>query len=270
MFGTYIDEPLMMLSVSGGSEAKYYYHANALYCVAALTDANGAVVERYGYNPYGKMVISTAKGTDNLWLTADDTYVSSSSVGNPFTYTGRRYDPETGLYYYRARYFDADLGRFVGRDPLGYVDGMSLYQYVDDTPFNSVDPDGLYPTSHPHCEALRQDIYALEREIEKRQAEFARDDLNLPWDLPGQPNRLSRMGHLRIIGALKGAQTRLIARYQNECQDPPPPCPETEWVVTPATQKKVAKEAEKAVKVGIGVGGVIVIIIIIIGSPVGV
>jgi RHS repeat-associated protein len=59
----------------------------------------------------------------------------------PYGYTGRRYDSETGLWYFRARYFDAELGRFISRDPLEYVDGMSMYQGY----FASwgVDPFGL-------------------------------------------------------------------------------------------------------------------------------
>lgn len=50
---------------------------------------------------------------------------------------------ETGLYYYRARYFDADQGRFISRDPLGYVSGMNQYEYVGGRPNTSIDPLGL-------------------------------------------------------------------------------------------------------------------------------
>jgi RHS repeat-associated protein len=46
----------------------------------------------------------------------------------PYGYTGRRYDSETGLWYFRNRYFDSSLGRFIARDPLTYVDGMSMYR----------------------------------------------------------------------------------------------------------------------------------------------
>ena len=65
---------------------------------------------------------------------------------NPFTYTGRRLDSETGLYYYRARYYDAQLGRFISRDPIGYIDGNNLYlaHFVP----RDVDPFGLYRLSN--------------------------------------------------------------------------------------------------------------------------
>jgi RHS repeat-associated protein len=68
----------------------------------------------------------------------------SSAVANPLLFTGRRLDPETGLYYYRARYMDAVLGRFLQRDPLAYVAGMNLYQYAGGNPVIHLDPSGKW------------------------------------------------------------------------------------------------------------------------------
>ena len=65
----------------------------------------------------------------------------ASDVENPYTFTGRRLDLESGLMQYRYRYYDPGLGRFVGRDPLGYLDIMSLYHYVHAA--TKVDPMGL-------------------------------------------------------------------------------------------------------------------------------
>ncbi|MEM7477703.1 MAG: RHS repeat-associated core domain-containing protein [Planctomycetota bacterium] len=68
----------------------------------------------------------------------------ASSVTSPYTYTGRRFDSESGLYYYRARYYDAKLGRFLSRDPIGFEGSQwNLYEYVNCAPLAWTDPFGL-------------------------------------------------------------------------------------------------------------------------------
>ena len=128
-YGNYIDEPLTFTSAQG----TLYYHTNNLYNVRALTDENGAVVERYRYSAYGEVTV----------LDPNDQELSESAVGNVYMFQGRRLDPETGLYYYRNRMMSAGLGRFLQRDPLGYVDGYNLYEYVGGHAVNAVDPMGL-------------------------------------------------------------------------------------------------------------------------------
>jgi RHS repeat-associated protein len=62
----------------------------------------------------------------------------------PYTYTGREYDEETGLYCYRARYYSPDLQRFISEDPIGFEGGdVNLYAYVHSNPVNRIDPLGL-------------------------------------------------------------------------------------------------------------------------------
>ena len=73
----------------------FYYHQNNQYSVSALTDPNGLLKECYAYTPYGQVTFFDNTGSP---VTPQP---SGSVVGNPFLYTGRRYDPETGLYYYR-------------------------------------------------------------------------------------------------------------------------------------------------------------------------
>lgn len=69
---------------------------------------------------------------------------AADDVANPFTYTGRQFDAESGIYQYRYRYYQAQLGRFVGRDPAGYEDGtINLYEYVHSHPVSMRDPLGL-------------------------------------------------------------------------------------------------------------------------------
>jgi RHS repeat-associated protein len=63
---------------------------------------------------------------------------------NNFRYTGREWDSETSLYYYRARYYDPATGRFLSEDEIGHDEGMDLYLYVRNNPINLVDPTGFY------------------------------------------------------------------------------------------------------------------------------
>jgi RHS repeat-associated protein len=128
VFGSYIDEPLMMLTAG----ARYYYHSDRLYSVQALTNAAGQIVERYRYDAYGNTTILAPNGT---------TVRASSIVGNAYMWQGSRLDAETGLYYKRMRMYSAELGRFITRDPLEYIDGYSMYSgyFVP----NGVDPLGL-------------------------------------------------------------------------------------------------------------------------------
>ena len=146
VYGNYIDEVLVIdrnldgdNSAIGTGDERLHYHQDALFSVYAVTDETGEIVESYLYDPYGKVTIFDANGD----IVADNAFGTANSlIDNPYLFTGRRFDEETGLYYFRARYFDADQGRFISRDPLGYVDGMNLYQYVISNPVMYTDPSG--------------------------------------------------------------------------------------------------------------------------------
>lgn len=140
VFGNYPDEALTM--DRGGHT--YYYHQNALLSVFALTDPSGAGVEGYYYDAYGYQTVVLPGPDGILDFDSDDDYSpgARSSVGNPFLFTGQRLDPETGLLYYKNRHDSTFFGRFLQRDPLDYIDGMSLYEYVKDDPTNRTDWNG--------------------------------------------------------------------------------------------------------------------------------
>jgi len=117
--GPGIDEPL---AVDAG-ETRSYLHADGLGSIVATTDASGNVTSRRQYDAWG-----------NLEVGADQP---------GYAFTGREWDPETGLYYYRARYYDPKIGRFISEDPIGFRGGVNFYAYVGNRPTNAVDPFGL-------------------------------------------------------------------------------------------------------------------------------
>jgi RHS repeat-associated protein len=134
VYGNYVDEVLTM-----DRGAPFYYHQNALWSVAAVTNAAGSPVERYAYDAYGLAAVTDGAFVPiprNSWGTPH------SAIGNPYFFTGRQLDEESGPYYYRARHYDPVKGRFLQRDPVGYLDGVNLYEYVHDNPVNSADPAG--------------------------------------------------------------------------------------------------------------------------------
>jgi RHS repeat-associated protein len=133
VYGSYVDELLAILPASGLPADRKFVHSNHLYSVAALTDNSGNVVERYRYSAYGERTVLAADGV---------TTRTGSLHGNQVGFTGRYEDKETGLWYFRARYYSGSLGRFVGRDPSGYIDGMGLY--VGYYAPNELDPSGRY------------------------------------------------------------------------------------------------------------------------------
>ena len=118
---------------NSGLDERLYGLQDPNWNVVALTDQAGAIQERYAHMAYGDLTI----------LSPDfQTTRPTSLLGTQYTYTGRRLDNETGLYYYRARYCDGDLGRFIGRDPL--ETDLNLYRYCGNNPVLLVDPSGLW------------------------------------------------------------------------------------------------------------------------------
>jgi RHS repeat-associated protein len=133
VYGNGVDEVLL---TSNGIDDYYYVHDH-LNSPVALVNASGSVVERYEYDAYGNAHIM------------DSSYVSrtTSNYGNSYLFTGRILDTlDNGslkIQYSRNRYYHPRLGRWLTQDPLGYVNGMSLYEYCTSNPVNLMDPYGL-------------------------------------------------------------------------------------------------------------------------------
>ena len=119
--GLGIDEPI---AVTKGSNT-FFYHQDGLGTVTDLTDAAGATAKSYSYDAYGNIL------------------ESPGTLEQAYTYTGREFDAESGLSYYRARYYDATTGRFLQRDPIGVLNNVNLYPYARNNSTNLVDPLGL-------------------------------------------------------------------------------------------------------------------------------
>jgi len=128
-FGSGIDNPLEM-NRNGNN---YYYVKDGLGSVTALTNDAGSVVHEYKYAAFGKIVSE-----------------SGDSVENPFTYTSRELEKESGMYFYRARFYDPHAGKFLNEDPIG-LNGKdyNLFRYVKNNPENFRDPWGFESVGCP-------------------------------------------------------------------------------------------------------------------------
>ncbi|MEA5534957.1 RHS repeat-associated core domain-containing protein [Crocosphaera sp. XPORK-15E] len=109
-----------------------------------LVDENGILVNHLTYDSFGQVIAE-----------------SDPSVETRYLFTGREFDEEIGLYYYRARYYDAEIGRFIGEDPIGFAGGDSnLYRYVLNSTVNLIDPNGLVPVAPIMFCAVQPEICA--------------------------------------------------------------------------------------------------------------
>src|SRR5690606_27210833 len=122
VYGAGLDECLFVKDIASGDVT--YLHSDETGSTVLHTDAAGIPIQRNVYTTWGEL--------------------ASGSLDNiPIGYTGQFFEPEAGLYYYKARYYSPKLGRFLQPDPIGYDGGLNMYEYAGSDPVNFCDPLGL-------------------------------------------------------------------------------------------------------------------------------
>ena len=128
--GRDIDQPIERIDfINSEARTRLVYHTDGLGSVVALTDSGQQTAKSYTYEAFGK--IRSESG--------------NALVLNRYTYTAREaLGDSLGLYYYRWRVMDPNVGRFTSEDPLGFEDSGGLYVYVNGNPVIRIDPLGLW------------------------------------------------------------------------------------------------------------------------------
>jgi RHS repeat-associated protein len=247
--GSHMDEWLAELRSGTAS----YYERDGIGSITSLSNPSGTIASTYTYDAFGRLTASTG------------------SITNPFQYTGREFDSETGLYYNRARYYDASAGRFLSEDPIGFKGGIDFYDYVANNPIVFGDPTGLQHTPggpwHPDpwiafrclgtddCSTLSWKINMFKAVIASHTSWDAQHGVTTHWDNEDIPNFINGLNNC-------------IKLYNGKCnyktcpklQPAPEPAPEPEPIMIPPPPPPV---------VTFGIGGTIILILMLLGSAVG-
>ena len=197
------------LAVDGLPGSVNYYVPDHLGSIVQVTDASGDVVFSREYDPFGRLTVGT------------------NQAG--YGFSGRDWDVDAGLYYYRARNYDPGLGKFISEDPIGFESGeTNHYSYVSNNPTNFTDPAGTVGSRggpwHPpagvrtkclptdDCATLQGKMWLLERMISSHQG----------WDrIVPRPRGGGR--HAVEIAALWVQYANCQAQWAAKCA-PPPVC----------------------------------------------
>ena len=184
-----VDKPLAQLR----SGTTSYYEQDALGSVTSLSNSAGNLANTYIFDSFGNLSVSTG------------------SLTNPFQYTGRDYDSETGLRYHRARYYDPIVGRFLNQDPIGVAGGINFYAYVRNSPAVQVDPGGtcVEDDCHQFADMVSEiahrlvgsrpdspglDVQLFMDELARRFTGFQRASIGYISGAEGEPGRFQRFG----------------------------------------------------------------------------
>ena len=126
---------ILSMTTYGTSTNTYYYLKDHLGSVLAITDDSGAVIESYAYDAWGRVSVYGPTGEQ----------IAASAIGNRYCWQGREYSWASGLYYFRARWYDPVTGRWLSNDPIGITGGQNQYVFCGNCPTMCRDPLGLCP-----------------------------------------------------------------------------------------------------------------------------
>lgn len=202
---TNIDEPL----AESRSGATSYYEADGLGSVTSLSSTAGTLASTYTFDSFGNMT------------------ASSGSIINIFRYTGREFDTETDLYFYRARYYDTSVGRFTSQDPIGFRGGLNWMSYTRNNPVNSIDPSGLVDVC---CRQVKSVGYLLcHCFIVSNDNKTTYGGYKIGWALQPEPNYpddnpVPKRSSCEPVpgGGCKDADSRLAKAFGDIKRDTPP------------------------------------------------
>ena len=139
----------LLYRIHASTNERHYYHFDEVGNTRFISNDAGVVIASYAHSPYGELLASTG------------------NLDNPFTWQGKYgvFDDGNGLYYMRARYYDANTGRFISKDPIKSIHPKRVnpYQYAIGDPISYIDPRG----TTPHPLGFYFDKNLLSKEIEK-------------------------------------------------------------------------------------------------------
>jgi RHS repeat-associated protein len=170
-----------------------FYLTDHLEAVRDLVDAGGVLLNHIDYDSFGNIVAQT-----------------NPAAGDRFTFTGREWDPTLGLYYYRARFYDPRLGRFISEDPTGFSAGDdNLYRYVGNDPLNRMDPSGHDAISEWAVELAQKALLKIGCHYAEK---WARGETIDPWaDLQSLVNNFDLPTFLnQLVNDAQGAILDLV------------------------------------------------------------
>jgi RHS repeat-associated protein len=205
--GPGIDNKLRQVTGSSSS----YFLADYLATTRTLADSTGSITANLQYDSFGN--------------------VTGGSAPTRYTYTGREIDPESGLFYYRARWYGPTGGRFLSEDPIGLDGGINLYGYVENDPLAMTDPSGLCPydkNKAARCAAL---VRRMLRQIGEMKRLLSKYDpvkdffgnssirKRLPSGKIIDLGKTKPSGHYRGIISAQKALLENLEAFKRECLD---------------------------------------------------